>query len=150
MHLPRGHAAPDGESLPTMPGERAGLVWRFRERELERKALISKPCSQITHQPGLSRPDMRAAADVKDQAIGRIQRNHGRIAITIIRNVCQQARVGGWIERRCHQIRHARPRIRQWHAGANAKRQRGFIHRHDPHRPALLFDKSQRGWGQRG
>ena len=101
-------------------------------------------CAKITRQFRLTLPQMRATADIKDQAVGRINLNHRRIAFDIIGNRAQPLCVGNRIMIDRLNIGHPRARVGKHHPRADPKRQRDLVARDDPHRPFLLFDKNDR------
>jgi hypothetical protein len=127
-----------------MPGQRTRLVGRFGERHPQRHPAIHQPRDKRAHQPRLIPPQMCAARDVEDEAIGRVHRDRRRVAVTILRNRVQQPGIGLWVMRHRLHLRHAGAGIGEHHARRETEAQRNLIDRHDAHGPGLLFGEDAR------
>ncbi len=108
------------------------------------KAEARHPCEQIVAQPLLAAEEMRAAADVEQDAVGRIDRDERRVALAPVGDGVEQARVGRLV------LRHGGERgmhgagLRQRHAGDEAALLRGGIDRDQEVEVAALAEDSER------
>ena len=76
---------------------------------------------QIGAQRGFAAEQMRAAADVEQDAVGRIKRDQRRIAQAPVGDGIEQAGVGGCVFRHGHERRMHGARLRQRQPGVEAE-----------------------------
>ncbi len=87
---------------------------------------------------------MRAAANIQNETLRRIQRTAGGIAFASVGKPFEKLPVRLRIMVKHRQIRDARPRIGKRHAGRHAQSKRSRIAGDKPHGPTLLFNKRKR------
>ena len=87
---------------------------------------------------------MRAAANIQNQTLWRIQSTTGGVAFASVGKPFEQLPVRLRIMVKYRQIRDTRPRIGKRHAGRHAQPKRSRIAGDKPHGPALLFNQRKR------
>ena len=83
---------------------RPGGADRVGDGDAVREAGAAEAPREIAGQLRLAAEEMRAAADVEQQPVGRIDGDERRIAQASLGQVVEQMRFGGGIVRACHQI----------------------------------------------
>jgi hypothetical protein len=109
-------------------------------RRTDGKALPRQRVTYHLHQRGLAAEQMRAAGDVKEQAMRGIQRHQRGEAVAPVGDGAQRLRVGGLVGIEHLYIRTDRAGIGQRQAGLKAEMGRGIIQRGNLQRVVLFGD----------
>ncbi len=83
------------------------------------------PCEKVVAQPGLAAEQVRAAADVEQDAVGRIDGDERRVALAPVGDGVEKTCVAGLVLRHCGERGMHGAGLRQRHAGSEAEA-RGF------------------------
>ena len=97
-----------------------------------------KPPHEIARERLLAAEQMRAAGDVEQQAVRRIEPDQRRIAVAPVGDRFEQREIRALVGLHDRDRRMHRARIRERHAGAQAERRRGVVHGREPQR---AFDR---------
>ena len=98
----------------------------------------------VSAQSRLPAEEMRAAGNIEDQAIRRIERHERRPAVAIIGDGLEQRRIGGRIGIEHGDLRHSGTRIRERQAYSEAKCDGFLVERGKTHRALDLFGDDDR------
>ena len=115
---PGGSTAPRAHAHPTVSGDRDARL----------QPALAQPPHQIARERRLAAEQMRAAGDVEQQAVRRIEPDQRRVAVAPVGDRFEQRDVGARVGLRDRDRRMHRARIRERHAGAQAERRRGVVH----------------------
>ena len=102
-----------------------------------------EPGDQIVAQRFLAAEQMRAAADVEDQAIGAVDRDHRRIAVAAIGDALKPGGIGLPVNIDGDDVGLARAGIGEGQPRRHADRHRRPADRDQPHRTLDLFDQNK-------
>ena len=88
----------------------------------------AEPPHQIARQRRLAAEQMRAAGDVEQQPVRRIEPDQRRIAVAPVGDRFEQREVGMRVRIRDRDPRMHRARVGERHADLEAERRRGVVH----------------------
>ena len=119
----------DGVALAAGRNDVGGTEARHRpggadgagDGDTRRKAEVGQACQQIVAQCGFAAEQMRAAADVEQDAVGRIDGNKRRVAQAPIGDGVEKTRIGGRILRHGDERGMHGARLRERQTGAQAE-----------------------------
>jgi hypothetical protein len=89
---------------------------------------------------------MGATGDIEDQPIRRIERDHRRVADRTVGQPFEPHPVSRLIAIDGNQLRNARPRVGQGHAGIEPKRTSRLVDCGQPQRALHLLGEGERGF----
>ena len=98
------------------------------------------PLLDIGGQPRLAAEQMGAAGDVEDQPVGRIERDHRRVADAAVGDPFEPGLVGRLVAVEHDQLGHSRPRIGQGHSRLQPQSSRRLVNRGQPERALHLLE----------
>ena len=110
------------------------------DRGADRKALPRQRGAYRLQQRGLAAEQMRAAGDVEEQTMRRIERHQRGETVAPVGDVVQGFGVGGRIGVEHFYLWTDRPRVGQRQADLEPEPRRGIVHRIDLQRVVLLGD----------
>ena len=119
-------------------------------RRARLKALGVEPRHDVAAQRLLAAEQMRAAGDVEEEPVGRIETDQRGVAVAPVGNRDQHAPVGIGIGVGDGDLRIHRARVGERHAGLEAKPVRRVVHAGEPQRALHRLDNDERVITRRG
>ena len=107
---------------------------RIGDRDARLIALRRKPSQEIACEHRLAAEQMRAAGDVQQQPIRRIEPDQRRVAVAPVGDRFEQLPIRMLVRIRDRDLRVHRTRIGERHAHLEAERGRGVVHGGEPQR----------------